>query len=585
MEQGHAHDVDRPVAKEDFDDIQQDRRTGTTKAEVKKLLLEAYESSANGTDFAEAIAKYGLRLCRETRHRSDSKSFETYVVVDASGERHSPRRLLNTKIGQLRERWADFDTAITPSKLDIGGEQPVLSKQQIRIILLDAYRTTDSGAGFEAALADQNLLLCRGARRAFVVVDAQGKSYSPPRLLGVKTSELKERWSDIDSNTLLLEREAKSLRESQWARIQEERASKESEAIRESMTAEERQQESKLLAEIAALEAQLYEEFRREPLGSETHAATVRLGLVPDDFEQWQQQYAVPSSGSNQYPTVEPDQAPMDQRSLITQLQHWQTIAASDSERPSPQDGSIHGTGHQTASTEKQFDSADIQSWGLSPTTLLMIQTYGGRPAEAEQLRRIEAALAAASLAVKGAAGAARSQMDGEDLAAASSEKGAKTSEQDQEATTLYLRELGQQLRKKGRKAYTSADRWLAERLARRGYSRQQTRRVIARSSPELMEQGPGQRVGYIRRIVERVYLRKEQWQEQLMLKRSHTLAKKEKISATDKANQRNLGNAASQDSIGPTTTKQQLAHQTRKPSDKKSVVEQKKEQDHSPDY
>ncbi len=458
-------------------------------------------------------------MCREQRQRSSGNQFETFVVIDANGERHSPRRLLNTNIGQLRQRWADFDTAITPHKSDNDGEQsvpPVLSRQQVRIILLDAYRTTDSGAGFEAALADQNLLLCRGDRRAFVVVDEQGKSYSPPRLLGVKTSELKERWSDIDANTLLLEREAQALRETQWARVQEELAAAETIAARESMTAAERQQESKLLAEIAALEAQLYEEFQDESLGAETHAATVRLGLLPDDFEQWQQQYGIPSTDDRHRQAFEPGQTPIDQRSLITQLQHWQTIAASDSGRPSPQDGSIHGTGYQTASTEKQSNSADIQSWGLSPTTLLMLQTYGGRHAEAEQLRRIEAALAAASLAARGDAGAARSQTDSEELATDDSSHGAETTEQKPGATTLYLRELGQQLREKGTKAYTSADRWLAEKLARRGYSRQQTRRVIARSSPELMEQAPGQRVGYIRRIVERVYQRREYWQERL---------------------------------------------------------------------
>lgn len=575
MEQGHAHEIDRPVAKEDFDDIQQDRRTGITKAEVKRLLSEAYENSTNGTDFAEAIGKHGLQLCREIRQRSEGRKSETFVVVDAGGDRHSPRRLLGTNIGQLRERWADFETATASRNFDTEREQSspsIPSKQQVRVILLDAYRTTDSGAGFEAALADHNLLLCRGDRRAFAVVDAQGTTYSPPRLLGVKTSELKERWADVDPNTLLLAQEAKALREVQWVRMREEQASEEIAAACESMTATDRHRESKLLAEITALEAHLYQEFRGESLGAETHAATVRLGLLPDDFEQWQQEYALPSAANSRPQTFEPGQTLVDQRSLITQLQHWQTIAASDSERLSPQD-SIHGAGRQTVSTDNSSTSADITSWGLSPTTLLMVQTYGGRHAETEQLRRIEAALAAAS----GAAGTPRSRIDSEALTVDVTEQSPQTSksaseivsEQEQEASTLYRQELGQQLRDKGRNAFTNADRWLAEKLARRGYSRQQTRRVIAQSSPELMEQAPGQRVGYIRRIVERVYTRREQWQEKFG-KAKEKLANKTRSSNTLQTKSRGAVSKQTNSVLNLEASKQQEIHNRTAPSSSK---------------
>ena len=108
MEQGQAHTVDRPIAKEEFDDIQQDRRTNFTKAQVKAILEDAYTHTDNGADFATAIAAYDLYLCRETRQRASGRPFETFVVVDGDGERHSPRRLLGTKIGELRERWADY---------------------------------------------------------------------------------------------------------------------------------------------------------------------------------------------------------------------------------------------------------------------------------------------------------------------------------------------------------------------------------------------------------------------------------------------------------------------------------------------
>ena len=366
-------------------------------------------------------------------------------------------------------------------------------------------------------------MLCRGDRRTFAVVDAQGTVYSPPRLLGVKTAELRGRWADLNPQTLLLASEAHALREAQWVQLQEEGGAAAARAVRESMTLAEQQQEQALLAEIAALEVALYQEFRENSLGAETHAATLRLGVLPNDFEQWQQQH-LQATGAGDGTTVFKagySQQPVDRRRLITQLQHWQTTAEADSERRSPQDGSTHGRGigGRTVSTDglDAADTADIESWGLSPTTLLMLQTYGGRHAEAEQLRRIEAALAAASTTGNTSE---RSQT----AAKPSLEKGkapaakapANSDDREPGATALYVRELGQHLRAKGKGAYTQADRWLAEKLARRGYSRQETRRVIARSSPELMQQVPGQRVGYIRRIVDRVYRQREHWQERL---------------------------------------------------------------------
>ena len=63
------------------------------------------------------------------------------------------------------------------------------------------------------------------------------------------------------------------------------------------------------------------------------------------------------------------------------------------------------------------------------------------------------------------------------------------------------------------------SDRWILQRLARRGYSRQQARSILIRSSPELMNQRPHERLAYLRRMVNQVYIPYEQQQRLATLK------------------------------------------------------------------
>ena len=428
-----------------------------------------------------------------------------------------------------------------------------IKKADVKAALQEAYAKTDTGAGFEAAIAEQNLLFCRGDRRDYVVVDAQGGTHSPRRMIGVKVAELRERWSDLDPQTLLTVQEAKVSREAQWLADQEAQktAQKEAEIIaaRNEMTAAERLQEQQLMTDIAALQTQLYGELQQEALGAKLFAATYQLsttniaalevdknGVSYQDFLQWQQEHQVEDGNANQHGQGHPDQ-----RQLIEQLQHWQTIAA-DQDSMLPQDGSFHG--HGTGSTNfnempsSQFnaqeneDVAEISSWGLSPSTLLLIQTYTGQQARAEYQRRIEEALVdPVRSPMPVGTDDVTSTFGGENFVSTTPDAAA-AAEREQGATRAYLQALGQQLREKGKGAYSQADRWLAEQLAKRGYTRQETRRVIAHSSPELMEQAPGARVGYVRRIVERVYRRREHWQERL----KKSVEKKESAAPNTKA-------------------------------------------------
>ena len=105
MEQGRAHEAKRPVAKIDHQEIQQQRRTKISKKEVKEILQQAYVTTKNGQEFEQAIITKNLVLAKGDRR--------DFVVVDAKGGTHSPRRMLGVKVAELRKRWSD----LTPQHL------------------------------------------------------------------------------------------------------------------------------------------------------------------------------------------------------------------------------------------------------------------------------------------------------------------------------------------------------------------------------------------------------------------------------------------------------------------------------------
>lgn len=652
MNQHQAHMVARPIAKEQFGEIQQDRRSrksgqrrrgsegAMTKAAVKELLEDAYAKTNNGTEFAATIAEHGLTLVREYRDRRGRSKLETFVVIDAGGERHSPRRMLGVKVAELRNQWRDYEGATpaiiaqpldktvpsdatgqtaelddVPRYIDYGAVDPadqevratpppavpsVPSKQQLRIVLMEAYAATDTGKAFEAAMAEHNLLLCRSERRqALFVVDVEGNAHNTARLIGVKTAEIQYRWADLDPKTLLTTVEAKQLREMQWARLMEQQEAEAVEQLRQEMTTADRLLEHQLLEDIAqrqmALGQELYDDLAGEELGAKlllgtspyslansntnvdnnadtaevdgsTAAAWEGLGMNPEtmvllygdeedgsndvfddgstygyeDLTAWQEQT---QDNTVRPPSLAP--AKQDGRSLVTQQSHWQTIADAEpaSERTRPQEKASGGVARREPTAEmtsidsasslpsnQQYgNDADPYSWGLAETIVSMLQTYVGNLAEGERDARIEAAL-----------GVARSTTQNELRSHHADSPSNERPQQQSSAAKTYLRALGKQLQQQGRNAYNQADRWLAERLARRGFSRRETRRVLARYSPQLMEQGPSRRVGYIRHITDRVYRRQEYWRPPLT---SSANAIKTK-GAYDQATQRYVKNA-----------------------------------------
>jgi len=67
---------------------------------------------------------------------------------------------------------------------------------QIKEEIQSAWARSDTTAAFESALIEHGYMLARGDRRGFVVVDEHGEIYSLPRMLGIKTKEIRARLGD-----------------------------------------------------------------------------------------------------------------------------------------------------------------------------------------------------------------------------------------------------------------------------------------------------------------------------------------------------------------------------------------------------
>ena len=107
MEQHQAHEQNRPIADQTFEDHQQAKNTAWPVARVKGDLRAAYKGTDSGRAFQAALAEKGYYLARGDRR--------DFVIVDGAGGLHSPRRRLGVKASALRDRWSDVDLAQLPT--------------------------------------------------------------------------------------------------------------------------------------------------------------------------------------------------------------------------------------------------------------------------------------------------------------------------------------------------------------------------------------------------------------------------------------------------------------------------------------
>lgn len=71
-----------------------------------------------------------------------------------------------------------------------------LDPREIKQSFIDAWERSDSAKGFAHALEEKGYFLARGDRRGFVALDVNGEVFSVPRMIGIKTKEVKQRLGD-----------------------------------------------------------------------------------------------------------------------------------------------------------------------------------------------------------------------------------------------------------------------------------------------------------------------------------------------------------------------------------------------------
>jgi len=74
---------------------------------------------------------------------------------------------------------------------------------EIRASIRECWERSDSGRSFAASLAEQSLILARGERRAFIVIDSAGGMHAlGKRILGQTAAEVRARMADIELQKL-----------------------------------------------------------------------------------------------------------------------------------------------------------------------------------------------------------------------------------------------------------------------------------------------------------------------------------------------------------------------------------------------
>ena len=137
-------------------------------------------------------------------------------------------------------------------------ERSGIDREQVKQDVTEAWRTTDSGKAFAAAIEERGYILARGDRRDFCIVDSAGDAHSLARRIeGAKVQDVRERMADIDPASLPSVADARAvMREARAAHVAEQQQRERPLTKIEACVAE----ELGLAESPAALNAALYRE-------------------------------------------------------------------------------------------------------------------------------------------------------------------------------------------------------------------------------------------------------------------------------------------------------------------------------------
>ncbi len=177
------------------------------------------EANAIEQDFKDAIEKAEQKLGLDNQPRA-------IVFHEKEGRRHAhvvwsridavSMKAINlphfkNKLKALaRELYLDHGWELPNGLRRDGGKSPLnftlaewqqakrlkLDPREIKQSFQEAWARSDNAKAFRAALEDKGYFLARGDRRGFVALNIQGEVFSVPRMVGVKTKEVKAKLGD-----------------------------------------------------------------------------------------------------------------------------------------------------------------------------------------------------------------------------------------------------------------------------------------------------------------------------------------------------------------------------------------------------
>ncbi len=148
---------------------------------------------------------------------SDSHNYRKHEEVARDLEREFGHQRVQ---GAHAEREGKERPKRTPSHEEmLQADRGAVNPDEAKALVTDAWRRTDSGQSFKAALEDQDWLLARGDRRDFVVIDPHGGTHSLARRVeGAKAKDIRARMADVDPELLPSVAEARAIQRKRPAR-------------------------------------------------------------------------------------------------------------------------------------------------------------------------------------------------------------------------------------------------------------------------------------------------------------------------------------------------------------------------------
>ena len=177
------------------------------------------DKDASEQDFVDAIerAEKAVGLDNQPRaiifHEKEGRrhAHTVWSRIDASTMKainlpHFKNRLKNLS----RELYLDHGWELPDGLRRDGGRSPLnftldewqqakrlkLDPREIKQSFIEAWEQSDSAMGFKHALEEKGYFLAKGDRRGFVGVNVNGEVFSVPRMIGIKTKEVKARLGD-----------------------------------------------------------------------------------------------------------------------------------------------------------------------------------------------------------------------------------------------------------------------------------------------------------------------------------------------------------------------------------------------------